>query len=461
MRRNHDGARRRDPLTYRRDAAILEAALAGRTQRLPEVALHLLSRPELSRLRREGEGACQLPRAGRAGVLGAGDLHQPVSGGRYGGARPSRAGSRRHLPAPQRDRPGPRRGAARRQPLLPDQGTPRGRPRLRPPGLAICAPGGPIRRTLDLRIRGARRIRGQRLLGRAYRESLDASIKLLCERSCPGDRARFAANARVAVDRLPRDANLGSRVRPALSSSTRLCRPGRCMVSVRRAAGAGGHPRQAEGAVAAAVSGLHRGARLPQIRDGALHPHQQQHRRTEQILRDWVARVGASLRRRRVRRRGRRRSGRAVRRARVERYPFPGAGRNPKHSLRWPRSMDATSTSSRTSTISSGPTRLRELVAAEPADRRAAVAVHRAPAHSTPTSMRRWTTAATTGIATSISGCSTAGSRGVLEMPVVHCTYLIRANVLDAIELRGWHGASRIRRLLRRRPQGRRAAISG
>lgn len=31
MRRNHDGARRRDPETYRRDAALLETALAGET----------------------------------------------------------------------------------------------------------------------------------------------------------------------------------------------------------------------------------------------------------------------------------------------------------------------------------------------------------------------------------------------------------------------------------------------
>ena len=45
-----------------------------------------------------------------------------------------------------------------------------------------------------------------------YRESLDASIKLLASPVAPsGQRDRFAANARFALEKLPRDRNLGSR----------------------------------------------------------------------------------------------------------------------------------------------------------------------------------------------------------------------------------------------------------
>lgn len=44
-----------------------------------------------------------------------------------------------------------------------------------------------------------------------YRESLDASLKLLVSGSCPANqRERIAANAQAALDKLPRDINLGS-----------------------------------------------------------------------------------------------------------------------------------------------------------------------------------------------------------------------------------------------------------
>ena len=74
MRRNHDGARRRDPETYRKDAAILENALRTETDPFLIVALYVLSGAKLSRLWGEAEGDRSLSAPSRDGILGPGSL---------------------------------------------------------------------------------------------------------------------------------------------------------------------------------------------------------------------------------------------------------------------------------------------------------------------------------------------------------------------------------------------------
>ena len=54
------------------------ASAGDRDRPVPDLALHLLSRAELSRLRREGKGAGQLPQARRPRLLGGGDLCEPA-----------------------------------------------------------------------------------------------------------------------------------------------------------------------------------------------------------------------------------------------------------------------------------------------------------------------------------------------------------------------------------------------
>ena len=50
--------------------------------------------------------------------------------------------------------------------------------------------------------------------------------------------------------------------------------------------------------------------------------------------------------------------------------------------------------------------------------------------------------------------------RGVVEVPVVHCTYLVRADVIPELTYEDAERAARIRRLLRQRAQGGHPAIS-
>ena len=59
-----------------------------------------------------------------------------------------------------------------------------------------------------------------------YRESLDASLKLLASESCPVDqRKRIAANAQAALDKLPHDVDLGSLGSQSLIEQHALVRP--------------------------------------------------------------------------------------------------------------------------------------------------------------------------------------------------------------------------------------------
>ncbi len=49
--------------------------------------------------------------------------------------------------------------------------------------------------------------------------------------------------------------------------------------------------------------------------------------------------------------------------------------------------------------------------------------------------------------------------RGVVEVPVIHCTYLIRADVIPELDLPGRHRPARIRGLFRQRAQGAHPAV--
>ncbi|MGW8788765.1 hypothetical protein, partial [Heyndrickxia sporothermodurans] len=126
-----------------------------------------------------------------------------------------------------------------------------------------------------------------------YRESLDASIKLLASGSAPGERSRFAANARAALDRLPQDANLGSRSSSGLVEQHTLL-PARTLQSELY-----NGPR-----VLVAILAKQKEASLPlylECIDALDYPKSlivlyvrtnNNTDATEQILRDWVARVG-------------------------------------------------------------------------------------------------------------------------------------------------------------------------
>ena len=110
-------------------------ARAGERDRpFPDLALHILSGAELEGLRRAREGVGQLSEAGRARLLGRGDLHQPPRGGEPdGGPGPAVRRGDRDLRARHPNGARARRGSARGEPLLPAAGQERRRPGIRAP----------------------------------------------------------------------------------------------------------------------------------------------------------------------------------------------------------------------------------------------------------------------------------------------------------------------------------------
>lgn len=207
MRRNHDGARRRDPTTYRRDAAILEQAL--RHEADPFLAMRYTF--YLAQSYRDcGEIAAAVSAYQRRAELGGWD--QEVYYSLYQAARlKARLGH------------GPDAIIAlclRASDLVPS------RAEALHCASQVCRNSGRNQQGFEIASRGLDLsvptdglfvepwVYQYGLLDEYavnaywsghYRESLDAGLRLLAHPDCPGDqRARFSANASFALDKLPR-----------------------------------------------------------------------------------------------------------------------------------------------------------------------------------------------------------------------------------------------------------------
>jgi glycosyltransferase involved in cell wall biosynthesis len=296
MRRNHDGARRNDPTTYQRDAAILEAALARETDpflisrytfylaqsyrdsSMPEKALEkYLARAELGYWHEEVYMA----------LLHAARIKESL-----GHAEQEVIDTYLRAAAICPNRTEALHGASRFCRF-------KGR---NEEGYQIA------KRGIDLKMPGAGLflepwIYETGLLDEfavnAYwsdhpRESLDATLRILGNKNLPQEQwQRFSDNARFALQKLPKDPNLGSLGAESFADQHKL-QPPRNLRSV-----VAGTPR-----VLMAILAKQKEAALPlylECLEALDYPKSaivlyirtnNNTDRTEQILRDWVARVG-------------------------------------------------------------------------------------------------------------------------------------------------------------------------
>ncbi|AWN48661.1 glycosyl transferase [Methylobacterium terrae] len=224
MRRNHDGARRRDPETYRRDAAILEAALAAEADPfLIARYTFYLAQSYRDCGAREEAAAAYLRRAAlghwdqevfwslyQAGHLLAALGRPPdtvlATFARASAACPSRAEAAHAASRFCRSLERFAQGAA-----------------LAEPALALAAPPGGLFVESWIYAYGLRdEFAVNAYWAGRHRESLEACLTLLAGEALPaGDRARVGANARFALDRLSEAAQARPVAAPPAPASAR------------------------------------------------------------------------------------------------------------------------------------------------------------------------------------------------------------------------------------------------